>query len=169
MKVELEAVQSKDRSILWNLLQLYFYDFSEIEPTNVGDDGLFGYEYFDLYWNDSARASFFVRVDGNLAGFAMVNSVVYLKNSEISVAEFFIMRKYRRQGVGILAAQELFRRFGRVWEIRTTQNNHSAKKFWLAVAKSSNIEIIQEIEANSEQWQGWIIQCKCVIERCTIN
>lgn len=46
------------------------------------------------------------------------------------MAEFFIVRKYRRQGVGTRTAQRLLDRFPGVWRIHHDQANVAAQAFW---------------------------------------
>jgi predicted acetyltransferase len=67
-----------------------------------------------------------------LAGFVLVK-----RGSEVSgdedvwdVAEFFIVRGYRRRGLGMKVAHEVWRMYPGRWEARVMESNHSAKEFW---------------------------------------
>jgi predicted acetyltransferase len=118
--------------ILANLLELYAHDFSEFHALELGADGRFGYPQLPLYWRDSNRHPFLVKVDGNLAGLVLVK-----QGSEISsdqtvwdMAEFFIVRRYRRRGVGTGVAHDVWRRFPGCWEIRVMDSNRSALGIW---------------------------------------
>ena len=56
------------------------------------------YRYLDKdYWTEASRHPFFVIASGNLAGFALVRTLAEDDNGEpsYSLAEFFILRKYR--------------------------------------------------------------------------
>jgi hypothetical protein len=46
------------------------------------------------------------------------------------MAEFFVIRGYRRRGFGTQVAHELWRRFPGRWEIRVMQLNVTAHRFW---------------------------------------
>ncbi len=46
------------------------------------------------------------------------------------MAEFFVVRRYRRRGVGTRAAHDVWRRFPGRWEVRVMQCNRSAVSFW---------------------------------------
>ena len=46
------------------------------------------------------------------------------------MAEFFVMRKYRRGGVGTEAARGLFARFPGAWQVRQMRFNPQATVFW---------------------------------------
>jgi predicted acetyltransferase len=118
--------------ILANLLELYAHDFSEFHNLEIGEDGRFGYRPLPLYRSEPKRHPFLIRVDGKLAGLVLVK-----KGSEVSgqdavwdMAEFFILRGYRRRGIGTKVAHEVWRRFPGPWEVRVMQANVSAQRFW---------------------------------------
>jgi predicted acetyltransferase len=46
------------------------------------------------------------------------------------MAEFFVMRKYRRGGVGVIAARAVFARFPGEWQVRELAANAGAVAFW---------------------------------------
>jgi len=123
----LEVVEAldDDRPVLWRLLQLYHYDFSEFDGSDVNLHGEYLHRYFDEYWNDDDRRAFLFRVDGVLAGFALV-----FTGDPHDVAEFFVMRKYRGRGVGAQAAAFLFNRFPGRWTVRQLLSNPAATAFW---------------------------------------
>ena len=52
--------------------------------------------------NEDGRYPFFIRVDGKLAGLVLVRSCSEHNNlsNPHNIAEFFVMKKYRRKGVG---------------------------------------------------------------------
>jgi len=57
--------------VLENLVQLYCYDWSELTPLEVGDDGRFEALALAPYWLDDWRHALLLRVDDKLAGFAV--------------------------------------------------------------------------------------------------
>jgi predicted acetyltransferase len=123
--VEVEAVLVADKDVLRRLIEFYSYDFSEYTSSDVGAHGTFGYRHLDCYWTEPDRHPFFIRVDGRLAGFALVRS-----GEPHDMAEFFVMRRYRRSGVGMAAAREVFQRFPGSWEVRQMEANAVALAFW---------------------------------------
>src|SRR5215469_11720269 len=109
--------------VLANMLELYAHDFSEFLPIELGDDGRFGYRNLPLYWSDTNRQPFLARLQGKLAGLVLVK-----RGSEISVnqnvwdmAEFFILRAYRRRGVGTELAAKVWRHCPGSWEVRVRE------------------------------------------------
>jgi predicted acetyltransferase len=123
--VQVDVATVHDRAALRQLLELYAHDFSERNGADVGDDGLFAYPYLDAYWQEPDRHPFLFRVDGRLAGFALVRS-----GAPHDMAEFFVLRKYRRSGVGRDAARTVFARFPGEWQVREQFENTGAIAFW---------------------------------------
>jgi len=130
-KIELIEVEEKQKSVLAHLIELYEYDFSEFNDRDVNEFGLYGYKYLDHYWTDANRHPFFVVIDGSYAGFVLVSSHSYLrKNDQVkSISEFFIMRKYRRKGIGEEAASQIFNKFKGNWEVLQHGKNDPSKYF----------------------------------------
>jgi predicted acetyltransferase len=118
--------------ILQNLLELYAHDFSEFHNVVVGEDGRFGYQHLSRYWQDPNLHPFLIRVDGRLAGFALVQRGSKVSGDETTwdMAEFFILRGYRRHGAGTHAAHELWRMLPGPWEVRVMETNRKALPFW---------------------------------------
>jgi len=121
--IELVPAGPEQESILSNLLELYAHDFSEFLGLDLGADGRFGYPDLPLYWSEAHRYPFLIKVDVRLAGLVLVKrgSTVW------DVAEFFVVRAYRRKGVGIKIAHDVWRRFPGHWEVRVIESNHTAE------------------------------------------
>lgn len=112
-------------TLLERLLQLYLHDFSAHTGDDVDDQGSFHYAWLDAYRVEPDRHALLVRVEGRPAGFALVRS-----GEPTRMAEFFVLAKYRRHGVGTAAARELFRRFAGDWSITQLATNRAATEFW---------------------------------------
>jgi predicted acetyltransferase len=130
--IEVIAATSDERSVLANLLELYAHDFSEFHSMEIGEDGRFGYPQLALYWSDDCRLPFLIKVNEKLAGFVFVR-----RGSELSsdptiwdMAEFFILRGYRRRGIGSEVAHQMWRRVSGRWEIRVMESNAAGCEFW---------------------------------------
>lgn len=134
MHVEVYTATREDSAVLRNLLELYSYDFSEVTGTDVDDHGLFGYRYLDHYWTEPGRTPLLIRVDARLAGFVLVRGREQEDGAaESSIAEFFVMRKYRRQGVGRTVARAAFDMFPGRWKVAQINENTAGRAFWRAV------------------------------------
>ena len=102
--VSLEPASEADSSLLSNLLELYIHDMSEVFPhVQLGPDGRFGYSTLPFYWSEpDRRFAFLIRCDGRVAGFILATrgSPVVTDPNVLDVAEFFVLRQYRRGGRG---------------------------------------------------------------------
>lgn len=133
MNVEIHEVPFEGKIILRHLLQLYLYDFSELAGWDLDQYGLFGYKYLDFYWVEPNRHPFLIRVDSQIAGFALVTVNARDDGDEARLSEFFVVRKYRRQGVGETAARMVFDRFPGQWVVSEFEQNVAAQQFWRTV------------------------------------
>jgi predicted acetyltransferase len=109
--VTLTEVPVSQRHVIANLIQLYKYDFSEFAEIGspygeVGSDGRYTYDGLDSYWQEEGRFALATHADARLAGFILVNRWSALNRQlDHSVGEFFVLRKYRRLGVGSRAGR----------------------------------------------------------------
>jgi predicted acetyltransferase len=126
--IDLVRVKQGDEVILHNLIQFYIYEFTVFQDIKLEENGLFA--PFDLkpYWTEADLHAFFIMHEGELAGFAMVES----GNPNV-ILEFFIMRKFYRRGFGKIAAMKLFDLFPGNWSITQVEKNEPARYFWRKV------------------------------------
>jgi len=132
--VTLDPATTADAVLLSNLLELYIHDLSDVFPSvKLGVDGRFGYSKLPLYWSEpDRRFAFIIKVDGQAAGFVLATrgSPVTEDPGTFDVAEFFVIRQYRRSGVGRRAAQLLWSHLPGKWTVRVSKGNPSALGFW---------------------------------------
>jgi predicted acetyltransferase len=166
VQIEVIAAAPEQEAILGNLLELYIHDFSELRDFDLGPDGRFGYGPLPLYWSDPDRHPFLVRIDGKLAGFALVK-----RGSEVSgsktvwdMAEFFVIRGYRRRGFGTQVTHELWKRLPGLWEIRVMQSNVPACHFWARAISRFTSEAVDPVtfEKGGEYWELFSFESKRV-------
>jgi predicted acetyltransferase len=156
MHIEVIPALAEQQPVLANLLELYAHDFSEFHEVQIGADGRFGYSSLPLYWSEPERHPFLVWVDGKLAGLVLLKRGSHVSDNPnvMDVAEFFILRAYRRQGIGSYVAHDLWRRFPGSWEVRVMQSNVSAFEFWSRAISSFVGEPIHstQIEKDGVGW-----------------
>ena len=156
MKIEVAEATRKDEPMLERLFQLYQYDFSEIMGGDVQDDGVFRYISLGDVWDDDRAHVFSMRVEGLVAGVAIViERSHFTGDSNVAyMDEFFVMRKYRRMGVGSEFATRLFEMFPGRWEVAEVAPNTEATLFWRAViGKYTDSNFNERVEA-SDKWNG---------------
>lgn len=162
MKVEVRPVRYQEKSVLNQLLELYGYEFSEYVEMDLNEHGYFGYPFMDHYWTESGRHPYFIRVDGQLGGFVLINqeSQYYKGDPGVhAVAEFFVLRRYQGRGVGEAAARLIFDRHPGKWEVLQLPSNLPAQKFWSTtisryLKEKSFLESFSEIK--TEDWVGYL-------------
>ncbi|WP_334949495.1 GNAT family N-acetyltransferase [Nostoc sp.] len=156
MYVEVLSASIDDKPLIQQMMELYQYDFSEFENKHLNEHGYFGYPYLDYYWVESDRYPFIVRVGGKLAGFVLVNQYTYIPGSQYSIAEFFILRRYRQQGIGKNVAFQIFDRFCGKWEIHQLTTNVVARKFWRRVIGEYTAGKFTETVMEIDDWRGTV-------------
>lgn len=135
--VNLVKVEYEEKSILRNLLNLYEYDVSEFNGSEPNRFGFFEYLYLDHYWTphgveEEGRVPYFIKVEDNLVGFTLLNNVSCLNRKDITstIAEFYILKNWRRKGIGKAVALQLFRSHPGKWEVAQERENKRAQQFW---------------------------------------
>jgi predicted acetyltransferase len=127
-----QPASSEERALLENLTQFYYYDFSEVLEMHVDEDGRYGNVDLSPYWVDEWRHPFLLRVDKRVAGFALISarSKITGKGGVFDMTEFFVLRRFRRHGMGRAAAFAAFDHFAGPWEVRQREENPNATAFW---------------------------------------
>lgn len=136
--VKLARISYEQKSVLRSLMELYQYDMSPYEDdsdNDVNENGLYDYKYVDHYWTEEGRHPYFVKVSGKLAGFLLVRGIEAsdLSAPGYSMAEFFILKKYRKRGIGKQAAFQVFEWFRGKWSIAWLEKNLPAQNFWTTI------------------------------------
>lgn len=139
-EVQIVPVAYEDKTVLRRLGELYCYDFSEFTGDDLNAHGEYDcLRYLDYYWTQQNRDAFFIKVGGRLAGFVLVRHLNESSPDSLgettghSIAEFFVMRKYRRQGIGQNVAWQVFDRFPGRWSVDEVATNLPAIQFWRKV------------------------------------
>ena len=155
MLIELHEARVDEKPTVRHLMELYQYDLSETERTDVGPDGRFGYPYLEDYWFDADRHPFLIRVDGQLAGLVLVRRVGEEEGEPVhEIAEFFIMRKYRRRGAGRSIARRVLDAFPGIWTVMQREENQLAQAFWRRVIAEYTGDRYEEMRRRTADWHG---------------
>ena len=116
---------------IYRLLQFSEYDFSEYIGTDLNVYGEFEYEHYEDYF---------------------INNISYQLNNDntLCVAEFFIMKKYRKKGYGRILAKYIFDTLNGKWEVFQMKNNTIAGVFWDNIIKDYTKDNYKVIELENE-------------------
>ena len=156
MQITLLPAAASEKPALANLMQLYQYDLSEFNGADVDDQGCFDSAHLEAFWTATDCQPLLIRVGERLAGFALVHRQSRLHNpfDGHAVAEFFIMRHYRRQGVGRTAVTQLFDRFPGLWEVSASAYNVPGHVFWRSVVDHYTSGHYDETWLQTATWRG---------------
>lgn len=154
MKVELREPSRADRTLMRRMMEIYLHDFSEFDGSDLDEHGLFGYGDLDYFYFEPTHAAFIITANEKLAGFVLVDNEVCIEGNERSLTEFFVLRKYRKQGVGKQVAFEVFNRLPPKWEVRVMQANLPAQAFWRKVIADYTRGAFHETVLDNEDWTG---------------
>ena len=159
-RVSLISLGREHEATFQNLIQLYTHDFSEFwADTPKGDvqtNGRFAdYPLSDFLERPGSSANL-ILIGSTIAGFSLVNDSSHISEAVgANVAEFFVLRKFRGQGVGKSAARAMFNSWPGSWEVAVASRNQAAKRFWNRVIHSSpEARNVQEVDAQTERWTG---------------
>jgi len=146
--------QAGHRALLSRLIELYCYDFSGYEGTDVDDEGRFG-DAVTEGWLDPQRDTYLIQADGHWAGFVLVLETCRFVTAPgaHSVGEFFILQRYRRHGVGAAAARAVFGLYPGPWEVLQLANNHRAQAFWRRVVGDLGVGFA-DLDTHDPRWVG---------------
>jgi predicted acetyltransferase len=136
VRVEVTPARPEEVPLLRRLMQLYLYDLAAIDGWEVADDGTYGSaEQIERFWTGADRHAFVARVDGRVAGFALVRRGAQVTSDPDTheISEFFVLRRHRRRAVGEQVARQVFDRFPGRWEVMEMASNADAQAFWRAV------------------------------------
>jgi predicted acetyltransferase len=133
LRWSLRAIRPGERPVVRRLVELYLYDLGG-ERWGVGPDGRFAAASWHKRFWARDKHHFTIRVDGRLAGFALVGDRAEFAGEGVrEISEFFVLRKYRHRGVGARVARQLFARFPGRWEVAALVWNVAAQRFWRRV------------------------------------
>lgn len=134
MDIKIEKIEAKDKSVLVNLFQLYLHDITASLPMEVNEHGLFEYNEIDYYFNnDPNYFAYFIKVDNQYAGFALIDdNFMFLekKPNHYDFSEMFVLNAYKGKGIGKEVAFQIFNMHKGTWEVKPVPRSDGAKRFW---------------------------------------
>lgn len=144
MKLSLIKAGPSKKYIVQNLYPLYLHDMAEIWDIEPNRHGIFEdddsnslesqFQHFNVWWSDNEIFfPYLIYLEDVPVGFALVAKAPYCpKKSEVCLHEFFILRPYRRRGLGKTAAKLVFDEFRGEWSFYTnpTTKNYKVQEFW---------------------------------------
>lgn len=146
---------ASDRLPLLRLLELYQHDLSDLWDQDLDPHGDYGYE-LDRFLRREAAWAYLFEVEGRLAGCALVDTRVRVAGDDFWMDQFFVLKKYRRQGVGAAAARQVMGRHPGRWQVGQMPGNAPALAFWRRVAAGLAPAGFEERQLVDGPWQGTV-------------
>lgn len=155
--IECRIARPEDFPALEQMLELYQHDLSDIWDQDLEADGRYGYDLARHRTGKTSHAHLAL-VDGRFAGFALVAPAIVTRTEGCWMEQFFILRKYRRSGVGEALALDVFRRHPGLWEVGQMPANLPAQAFWRKVIGRVTGGNFIEVEVTEGWWLGIVQQ-----------
>ena len=149
--IEVVPAAEADKATIANLIQLYLYDMTDEGVWPIGADGRYAYDFLERFW----LHPYLLRADGELAGFALVIDACPLTGEAPCwfMAEFFVLRGYRRRGIGRQAVADLLARHPGRWHVAVTRSHVRSEAFW-ARARDGRVGLAtRELNFEGEEWR----------------
>jgi len=158
-KVKLRIATDGDKNKLKNLQQLYLHDLSEYTVNlDVNSNGIFENNDLDFYYSKEELIPLVVEYKAEVIGFIFLNKPPFAPmDCDYCINEFFILRKYRGQGLALEAIKELFSSYSGKYMMLELVENKTAISFWRKVLAIHGCEY-EETEIMDES-------DKCLIQK----
>ncbi|KKD01805.1 acetyltransferase [Photobacterium halotolerans] len=156
MEVSLKRISVDSRHILENLFSYYVYDMSEFMGWGPNSDGLFTFnpETLDSYWKETSHVPYFIYIDKEIAGFALVRHYP-IEPEVFDIDQFFVLRKFKGKGIGKKVFLAVVANHLGKWQIRVLKENEAALNFWISAVKNrvgSSYEVSLDIDVDLEMY-----------------
>lgn len=140
--IQVVPINVEEKHILKNIYPLYLHDLSPYNGEDIDHNGLYDIDFLDLFWKEESLLSYFIKSGDKIIGFILVQTGKYgpPTGEDFYISEFFIMRKYRRSGVGTSAFQRFIEMAPGTYLLGQLPSNIPAIKFWRNVYRTLNIE-----------------------------
>ncbi len=138
MQINIEEAPIEMMPVIQNMARFYAYDLSkscgfyDLFDWAFPEHGLYEAPDFSHYWQPE-HFPFVIRIDDELAGFALINKKGTTPDVDWNMGQFFIVGKYQGRGVGHQVAIEIFRQLPGIWEVTQMPDNIPAIAFWKKV------------------------------------
>jgi predicted acetyltransferase len=142
-------------ALLRNLAEHYCHDMSQWFDLDTGVDGRYSYDTVSVWAN--GYDAYLAKVDDSIAGFALIGSASEWLGDvgAHDVHEFFIMRRFRRRGIGGSMAGFLWNKYPGQWLVRVLEANTPAVTFWRCEISSYSVGSYGEVQhvVNGRRWK----------------
>src|SRR5262245_35220340 len=133
--IELVQTGPEHTDLIRNLYQFYAYESSDWEQEDVEIDGRFYIheEHLARYWSEPQWSASLILVDGFIGGFLLVERSELPGLEALELADLFVLKKYRRQGIARAVTTQILTSGENGWLGRFYRQDETAAALWHAV------------------------------------
>lgn len=157
MPLELRKARPEDFAALQQMLELYQYELSDIWSQDADTEAKFGFD-LERYRQGERFHAHVALVGSQYVGFALVAPAIVTRKNGSWMEQFFILKRYRRSGVGRALALHVFDSHPGLWEVGQMPANVSAHAFWHEVIAAATAGAFVEVQITQGWWQGFVQQ-----------
>lgn len=158
-KFRVQKVDQSTDPILRNLFELYLHDMAEWFEFDTSSEGNFSFPTQQEVWDKGVDVHFIYSGEIPIA-FGLVGLAEKYDETPArkDVDEFFVVRRYRRSGLGREFANYLWRQYPGPWLVRVYQRNLPAVPFWRSsiAAYTDGSYDEQVTEVNGRPWSYFL-------------
>ena len=157
MSLQFRQALAHDFPALQQMLELYQYELSDIWPQDTDAQARYGYDL----GRHRRGAHFHAHValaGSQYAGFALVCPARVTRSQGCWMEQFFVLKRFRRQGVGFALARYVLDHHPGEWEVGQMTANTAAQAFWRQTISALTNGAFVEIVVKEGEWQGVVQQ-----------
>lgn len=136
------VTKQPEQEILLNLWQLYMHDLSEFRDSALPTDGRYRDDRVRTYFAYEDHWPFLFKIEDEVAGFVMIRKS---SPDTFLMGEFFVLRKFRRSGLGTTVVERILLDFPGNWEIPFQNENVKGAKFWRQTIARLGYSSVEEL------------------------
>ena len=133
--------------LLHNLLQYYVHDMAQWFRMDTQPDGSYFYDTSNVW---DVYDVYLAKAGESIAGFAIIGRADDLMANDVH--EFFVIRKFRRTGIGSEFASKIWSLYPGKWVVRVFEANSPAALFWRnAIGTYSRGSFTEQVKTIAER------------------
>lgn len=147
MQIELVPATVEQQALIANLYQFYAYESSDWEQEDVEVDGRFYIHepHLQRYWQEPDWSASLVLADGFIAGFLLIERSELPGVDALEFADLFILKKYRRLGIGRALVEQVMVAGGGRWVVSFYQQDALARQFWQHLLAELPLRVVERL------------------------
>lgn len=163
--INVERVDKEYAYIIQNMFPYYLHDLSEFFFDSLPNShGLYENEDVKIYkkedflmhwWNEDDLMPNLIKFNSIPVGFAMLAKKPYTKDFDFAIEEFFILKQFRKKGIGEYVARKMLTENRGKWRLDVLEKNYQAQNFWRKVLIKGGYKDILEQSVEEESLEEY--------------